>query len=248
MGCELAGGSRFPPRIGPENPEPRRLRLGGLSNECSPRFFGESCRHLPALARICLRLRAGDPPSRTPGRTGLAGVPPSGFHFGSHGELRAWHRDVLRLLRRHIPGGAVPAMDRPPPQPAPPRPRLYRDRSHPAAGVILDKVSRLFENISMTPMLLDTRELSENTARVLRDLPKSGPRVITKGSETIGILIPPSPSGIKSDIDLLERLRLGQALAAVQRDAIMNETNSFSMQAIDAEIRAARVAKRKRKK
>jgi hypothetical protein len=114
--------------------------------------------------------------------------------------------------------------------------------------VILDKVSRLFENISMTPMLLDARELSENTARVLRDLPKSGPRVITKGSETIGILIPPSPSGIKSDIDLLERLRLGQALEAVQRDAIMNETNSFSMQAIDAEIRAARVAKRKRKK
>ena len=125
---------------------------------------------------------------------------------------------------------------------------LHRARSLSAAGVILDKVSRLFENIPMTPMLLDTRELSENTARVLRDLPKSGPRVITKGSETIGILIPSSSSGVKSDIDLLERLRLGQALAAVQRDAIMNETNSFSMQAIDAEIRAARLAKRKRKK
>jgi len=114
--------------------------------------------------------------------------------------------------------------------------------------VILDKVSRLFENISMTPMLLDTRELSENTAKVLRDLSKSGPRVITKGSETIGILIPSSPSGIKSDIDLLERLRLGQALAVVQRDAIMNEMTSFSTEGIDAEIRAARAARRKRKK
>jgi hypothetical protein len=72
--------------------------------------------------------------------------------------------------------------------------------------------------------------------------------VITKGSETIGILISSSPSGIKSDIDLLERLRLGQALAVVQRDAIMNETTSFSMEGIDAEIRAARAARRKRKK
>lgn len=125
---------------------------------------------------------------------------------------------------------------------------LHRARSLSAARVILDKVSRLFEIIYMTPMLLDTRELSENTAKVLRDFSKSGPRVITKGSETIGILIPPSPSGIKSDIDLLERLRLGQSLAAVQRDAIMNATTSFSMEGIDAEIRAARLAKRKRKK
>ena len=99
----------------------------------------------------------------------------------------------------------------------------------------------------MTRTLLNTRELSKATAKVLRDLPKTGPRVITRDGVTVGILIPPSGGGIESDIDLLSRLRFGQALAAIQREAVINGSDTISMEEIDAEIRASRSERKKRK-
>ena len=99
----------------------------------------------------------------------------------------------------------------------------------------------------MTSTLRNTRELSKATAKVLRDLPKTGPRVITRGGETVGILIPPSAGGIESDIELLSRLRFGQALAGVQRDAVLSGSDKLSMEEIDAEIRATRTERKKRK-
>jgi len=100
----------------------------------------------------------------------------------------------------------------------------------------------------MTASLLNTRELSKDTAKVLRDLPKSGPRVITRGGEAVGILIPPSAGGLESDFELLSRLRLGQALAATQREAVLNGSTNIPPAEIDSEIRAARMARRKRKR
>lgn len=100
----------------------------------------------------------------------------------------------------------------------------------------------------MTATLLNTRELSKDTAKVLRDLPKSGPRLITRGGETVGILIPPGQCGLESDIELLGRLRLGQALAATQREAVLNGSAGTPSAGIDSEIRAARAARRKRKR
>ena len=101
--------------------------------------------------------------------------------------------------------------------------------------------------VNMSSTLLNTRELSKATAKVLRDLPKTGPRVITRGGETVGILIPPSGGGIESDIDLLSRLRFGQALAAVQREAVLSGSDKLTMEEIDAEIRATRTERKKRK-
>ena len=98
----LAGGGGFPPRIGSENPEPRRLRLGGLSDESFADHACESGGHLLALDRVRRGLRAGDPASRAAWRIGIAGIPSGGIHLGSHGELRAWHSDVLRLFWGHI--------------------------------------------------------------------------------------------------------------------------------------------------
>lgn len=100
----------------------------------------------------------------------------------------------------------------------------------------------------MTVTLLNTRELSKDTAKVLRNLPKSGPRLITRGGEIVGILIPPGPCGLEGDIELLGRLRLGQALAATQREAVLNDSAGTSPAEIDSEIRAARMARRKRKR
>jgi hypothetical protein len=99
----------------------------------------------------------------------------------------------------------------------------------------------------MPVTLLNTRELSKDTAKVLRNLPTTGPRVITRGNEAVGLLIPPSPGGIEADIELLGRLRLGQALAATQREAVINESDSLTIADIDKEIRAARTIRRKSK-
>lgn len=99
----------------------------------------------------------------------------------------------------------------------------------------------------MTTTLLNTRELSKDTAKVLRELPKTGPRIITRGGETVGILFPPSGGGIETDVDLVSRLRFGQALAGIQREAVLNGSDAMSMDEIDAEIRASRAEGRKRK-
>ena len=107
-------------------------------------------------------------------------------------------------------------------------------------GRVLDSVPQVSDIAFMNSILLNTRELSKDTAKVLRNLPKSGPRVITRGSEPVGILIPPSPGGIEADIELLGRLRLGQALAATQREAVLSDTSTLSMSDIDAEIHAVR--------
>jgi len=80
----------------------------------------------------------------------------------------------------------------------------------------------------MASTLLNTGELSKDAAKVVCDLPKTGPPVITRGGEIVGILIPPSGEGIEPDIDLLSRLRFGQALAAVQRDSVLNGSDGMS--------------------
>jgi hypothetical protein len=104
------------------------------------------------------------------------------------------------------------------------------------------------DNLMMGTALLNTRQLSKGTAKVLRDLPRTGPRLITRGGQTVGILIPPSGGGIEADIDLLARLRFGQALAAAQREAVLHGASGLSMEEIDAEIRAARDSRRKKRK
>ncbi|MBJ7326915.1 MAG: hypothetical protein JHC52_06160 [Chthoniobacterales bacterium] len=96
----------------------------------------------------------------------------------------------------------------------------------------------------MPVTFLNTRELSKSTARVLRDLTKTGPRVITRGNKTVGILIPPGKR-LEEDLDLLQRMEFGRALDAVQREAVLQGAGRLSMAQINAEIRAARKSRRK---
>lgn len=97
----------------------------------------------------------------------------------------------------------------------------------------------------MPAALLNTRELSKSTARVLRDLPKTGPRVITRGNKTVGILIPAAGDRLEEDLDLLNRMQFSRALGAVQREAVLGGADRSTMAQIDAEIRAVRKARRK---
>ncbi len=95
----------------------------------------------------------------------------------------------------------------------------------------------------MGTSIVNARELSKELADVLRTLPKTGPRLITRGGEVAGILIPPSGAGIETDLDLVARLRLGQALAATQREAVLQGTGNVSLDEIDREIALTRKAR-----
>ncbi len=97
----------------------------------------------------------------------------------------------------------------------------------------------------MTATLLNTRELSKCTARVLRDLPKTGPRVITRGNKAVGILIFSGGDHLEEDLDLLRRMEFGRAVAATQREAVLHGSDGLSAARINAEVRAARKARRK---
>ncbi len=66
------------------------------------------------------------------------------------------------------------------------------------------------------------------------------PGIITRGGEVAGILLPPSGYGIEEDIDLVSRLRLAQALAASQTEAVRKGSDKISMAEIDREIGAVR--------
>jgi len=98
----------------------------------------------------------------------------------------------------------------------------------------------------MPATLLNTRELSKSTARVLRDLPKTGPRVITRGNKAVGLLVP-AGEHLEEDLELLGRWELGRALGAAQREAVLQGSDRLTMAQIDAEIRAARQARRQAK-
>ena len=102
------------------------------------------------------------------------------------------------------------------------------------------------DNGGMSISTINTRELSKETARILRELKHSEGRLITRGGEIVGILVPPSGQGVEHDIDLLARLRLGQAFSTSQREAVISGNSELSGKEIDAEIRAARRKRHKR--
>ena len=95
---------------------------------------------------------------------------------------------------------------------------------------------------------LNTRELSKETAHVLRNLSKTGPRLITRGGKVVGILVAPSGQGIESDLDMMARVRLAQAFAASQREAVLEGSDRLTQDDIEREIRLARAERRPKSK
>ena len=75
----------------------------------------------------------------------------------------------------------------------------------------------------MSIAFITTRELSKQPARVLARVKKLGPQIITVNGQPTAYLVGASPLGIEADIDILRALRLRQALAAAQAEAIANK-------------------------
>jgi len=95
----------------------------------------------------------------------------------------------------------------------------------------------------MSIAFITSRELSKQPARVLARVKKSGPQIITVNGQPTAYLVPASPLGIEADIDILRGLRLRQALATAQAEALRAGTADLDMAAIDAEISATRTTR-----
>jgi hypothetical protein len=122
---------------------------------------------------------------------------------------------------------------------------MKQTRGIPSRHFPFANVCRLSDILLMGTKLLNTRELSKSTAKVLRDLPKTGPRLITRGNEAVGILFPPSPGGIEADIDLLRRFAFARALDTIQRESVLAGSETLGLDDINAEIRAVRAGRKK---
>ena len=89
-----------------------------------------------------------------------------------------------------------------------------------------------------------SRQFAARPAEVWRDLEKEGAIVVTKDGHPRGIVVPTSDSTLLEDIQSLVFARARRATSAMRSDAAANATDHLTMDEIDAEIRAARAARR----
>lgn len=89
-----------------------------------------------------------------------------------------------------------------------------------------------------------TRELSKHPGKVMRKVSLEGPQVITQNGVPAAYLVPATGRGIEADLDALRRLLLGRAFDAAQAEAARSGASELGMDAIDAEIRATRAARK----
>ncbi|MBC7367702.1 MAG: hypothetical protein H7343_12975 [Undibacterium sp.] len=92
----------------------------------------------------------------------------------------------------------------------------------------------------MSIAFVSSRELSKQPGLVLRRLKRNGAQIITLNGVPAATLLPASGLGIEADLDLIHRVRMGQALAATQAEAARNGSDNLTMDAIDAEVAAVR--------
>jgi len=90
-----------------------------------------------------------------------------------------------------------------------------------------------------------SREFSASPGRALAAVSKAGRVLVTANGKPKAIMIPTSEGTFASDLELLDRVDLARAIAAIRSDAVTNGTDSLSMKEIDAEVAAVRAARRR---
>ena len=95
--------------------------------------------------------------------------------------------------------------------------------------------------------MIPTRELAARSGRIMDELEKEGLLVVTKDGKPRSIMLPTSDATLLNDVRDCIYVRAQQALAATQLESVSRGRDQISMDEIDAEIRAARTARRKRK-
>ncbi len=91
-----------------------------------------------------------------------------------------------------------------------------------------------------------SREFSASPGRTLAAVSRAGRVLVTANGKPKAILIPTSEATFASDLELLDRVDLARAIAAIRREAVVRGTDALSIKEIRKEIAAARAARRRR--
>lgn len=94
---------------------------------------------------------------------------------------------------------------------------------------------------------LASRELSAHPGRALDAVSRAGRVLVTANGKPKAIMIPTSEESFARDLEMLDRVALANAVEAIRADSVRAGTDALSMPDIDAEIAAARAARRRRK-
>ena len=88
------------------------------------------------------------------------------------------------------------------------------------------------------------RDWSAKTGALLRKLQKSGTLIVTQNGVPAAYVIKANPENIEADMATLNRLRFTQVTQAMRASAKAAGTDKMILKVINAEIAAARAARR----
>jgi hypothetical protein len=71
--------------------------------------------------------------------------------------------------------------------------------------------------------------------------------LVTANGKPKAIMIPTSEETFAGDLEMLDRVTLTRAVEVIRADSVVNGTDNLTMEKIDAEIAAARTARRRHK-
>jgi len=87
---------------------------------------------------------------------------------------------------------------------------------------------------------VSVRDLRTKSADVLRELPNEREMVITSNGRPVAILAAVNESNLEESLSAFRQARAVDAVAELQRRAVVQGTNKLSLAEIDAEIAAVR--------
>jgi antitoxin (DNA-binding transcriptional repressor) of toxin-antitoxin stability system len=90
------------------------------------------------------------------------------------------------------------------------------------------------------------RELRSKTASIRQDLAQAREIVLTANGRPFAVMTPVSPDTVEEEIQAIRRARTRAAIDALRAAAKTAGVDALTMDDIDAEIAAARRARRKR--
>ena len=90
------------------------------------------------------------------------------------------------------------------------------------------------------------RELRSKTASIRQDLAQAREIVLTANGRPFAVMTPVSPDTVEEEIQAIRRARTRAAIDALRASAKTAGVDALTMEDIEAEIAAARRARRKR--
>lgn len=92
---------------------------------------------------------------------------------------------------------------------------------------------------------ISVRNLRTESARIWKELPREREMVVTTNGRPVAVLTPVGEDDLEESLAAWRQVRATRAIAGLQRESVQRGTDNLSMAEIDAEITAARQARRK---